>query len=103
MYPGCIKHNSASQAREVIVPLYRTLVLPHLEYCTVLSATVQKDYETIKGRPEEGYKNGDGGREEEYENWLQSLSLFSPKKRGESSSWPTAYPRGEQRGRSFSL
>lgn len=59
-----------------------------------MSATIQKEYETIKGRPEEGCKNGDGGRGGEYEKWLQSLSLFSPKKRGESSSWPTASHEG---------
>ncbi|GAB0178633.1 cAMP-dependent protein kinase inhibitor alpha [Grus japonensis] len=33
---GCIKRNMTSRSREVILPLYSTVMKPHLEYCIQL-------------------------------------------------------------------
>jgi len=40
--PGCIKSRVASRARERILPLYSTLLRPHLESCIQLWSSQHK-------------------------------------------------------------
>ncbi|GAB0195511.1 hypothetical protein GRJ2_002016400 [Grus japonensis] len=46
---GCIKRSVTSRLREVILPLYTTLMKPHLEYCIQLwGPQYKKDMELLE-------------------------------------------------------
>jgi len=47
---GVIKRNFTDRSKETIMPLYNSLVRPHLEYCVpIWSPHYQKDIELVEG------------------------------------------------------
>ena len=79
---GCIKRSTASRLRDVILPLYSTLLRPHLEYCIQLwSPPHRRDMHLLEQVQSRATDMIRGMERLSCEERLRALALFVLQKR----------------------
>ena len=79
---GMIKRNFVDRSKEIILPLYRSLVRPHLEYCCqVCCPHYKKDVKLIEGMQRRATKLVHGLENLNYDDRLKELGLTRLDKR----------------------
>uniref|UniRef100_A0A8C5QYE7 Reverse transcriptase domain-containing protein n=1 Tax=Leptobrachium leishanense TaxID=445787 RepID=A0A8C5QYE7_9ANUR len=79
---GCVGRGIRSRKREVLMPLYRALVRPHLEYCVQYwRPYLQKDIDILERVQRRTTKMVYDLKEKSYQERLNDLNMYSLEKR----------------------